>query len=77
MARTIEIDAIGKSDEDRQWDEWLNGEPWAFDQGIDYFGRQQSFINHTRYQASKRGLKIKLVERNDDSFTIIAYEPEK
>jgi hypothetical protein len=74
MARMIELDAISKSDDARQWDEWLNGKPWIFDQGIDYFGSQDSFIKHVRYQARKRGLKINLVHRNDDSFTVIACE---
>ncbi len=76
MARMIELEDLNRSDDTRQWDEWLNGKPWVFDQGIDYFGSQDSFIKHVRYQARKRGLKISLVQRADVSFTIIAYKPE-
>lgn len=76
MARTIEPEHLIESDDTRPWNEWLNGEYWTFDRNIDYVGRQDSLIGQIRYQARKRGQKIRLVQRTDDSFTIVAHKSD-
>lgn len=52
---------------------WMNGEPWEFDEGTDYNCSQHSFIKHLRYEATKRGFKLRLVRRQTDSFVIVVH----
>ena len=78
MARVIEPSDVmteSPSRDKRPWNDWLNGEYWTFDEGIDYAGPPRLFIKQIRYQAQRRDLKIRVIENTGDSITIRAYKP--
>lgn len=80
MARVVEladVEAAAKAKEDALWGKFFNGEPWICDKEIDYYGDPHVLIRALRYRASKRGMKIRLLAIDDNSFTFVAYKPDR
>jgi hypothetical protein len=73
MARVIEPGEVTRSPE--IWDELLDGSTWEFNRDDDYTGSSDLLIRRLRYQASIRGLKIRVVWNHFESFGIVAYTP--
>ena len=80
MARKLEkfpTDLLSRTTSTYPWHEWLDGDPWELEYGVDYVIKSKSLRTTAQQAARSRHGRLRCVELDDGKRMIIQFLPHQ